>query len=234
MLRSLFAFASMLALSLPVVARPPAPAPPERAQNPEVVLHGEVDRYLLNPFGEVDGLLLKDGTQVHLPPHLSRQLVEAVKPGASVRIAGESNTSRVVHAQTIENMQTHDRIADAAPDPKSAPSQRAGLRRMQAAGEVKTLLKGPRGETNGVVLDDGTIVRFPPRIGDQFETLLRPGNQLAASGYGTRTQYGNVFEATDLGADANAMHTLYETRLDRGALPDQDAGPDAIQRPRRQ
>src|ERR1019366_4567505 len=49
---------------------------------------GTVDRFLLNPHGEADGLLLKHGMEVHFPPHLSAQVVAALKPGAAVKIRG--------------------------------------------------------------------------------------------------------------------------------------------------
>lgn len=41
---------------------------------------GTVARYTLTPRGDVDGLVLGDGTEVRFPPHLSAQLVYAVRP----------------------------------------------------------------------------------------------------------------------------------------------------------
>ena len=46
------------------------------AQLPEV--KGKVAQYLLTPRGDVDGFLLADGTEVHVAPRLSTQLVFAV------------------------------------------------------------------------------------------------------------------------------------------------------------
>jgi hypothetical protein len=43
-----------------------------------------VARYTLTPRGDVDGLLLSDGTEVHFPPHISAQLVYAIKPGDAI------------------------------------------------------------------------------------------------------------------------------------------------------
>ena len=36
---------------------------------------GTVKQYTLTPRGDVDGLILNDGTEVKLPPHLSSQVV---------------------------------------------------------------------------------------------------------------------------------------------------------------
>jgi hypothetical protein len=43
----------------------------------------------MNPHGEVDGLLLNDGTQINFPPHMTDELVGAVKPGQQVGIQGD-------------------------------------------------------------------------------------------------------------------------------------------------
>ena len=50
---------------------------------------GTVRQYLMNPHGEVDGLLLNDGTQINFPPHMADELVGAVKPGQQVGIQGD-------------------------------------------------------------------------------------------------------------------------------------------------
>jgi hypothetical protein len=89
---------SDLASAQPATASPPAPPvvaapfPPSSSlpytiqQLPE--LKGTVARYTLTPRGDVDGLLLGDGTEVHFPPHMSAQLVYAVKPGDAVTVRG--------------------------------------------------------------------------------------------------------------------------------------------------
>ncbi len=51
-------------------------------------IQGKVAEYSLTPRGDVDGLILADGTEVHMPPHLGTQLVYAVKPGDAVTIRG--------------------------------------------------------------------------------------------------------------------------------------------------
>src|SRR5205809_8135806 len=49
---------------------------------------GTVKQYTLTPRGDVDGLILSDGTEVKLPPHLTGQIVFAVRPGDTVTIRG--------------------------------------------------------------------------------------------------------------------------------------------------
>ena len=49
---------------------------------------GTVDRFLINPHGDADGLLLAGGKEVHFPPHMSKLVVAALKPGDHVIVRG--------------------------------------------------------------------------------------------------------------------------------------------------
>jgi hypothetical protein len=42
---------------------------------------GVVQQFTLTPRGDIDGLILTDGTEVKTPPHLSTQIAYSVKPG---------------------------------------------------------------------------------------------------------------------------------------------------------
>src|SRR5580700_7718883 len=61
-------------------------SPWDASQLPET--RGIVKQYTLTPRGDVDGLILNDGTEVTLPPHLTSQIVFAVRPGDAVTIRG--------------------------------------------------------------------------------------------------------------------------------------------------
>ena len=124
-------------------------------QLPEV--KGTVAQYLPTPRGDVDGLLLSDGTEVHVPPHLSTQLVFAVRPGDAVTIHGlKARVLKLVEAAAITNDATHVTVAWNGPPHMRDDTQ------IEAAGVVKSPLYGPRGEANGPVLADGTVIHLPP------------------------------------------------------------------------
>src|SRR5690242_8253274 len=57
-------------------------------QQPVISLQGKVASYLINPFGEIDGLILDNGTLAKTPPHMSSNVTELVKPGDSVTLQG--------------------------------------------------------------------------------------------------------------------------------------------------
>jgi hypothetical protein len=96
---------------------------------------------------------------------------------------------------------------------------------MSATGTIKVLTHAARGEIDGAVLDNGTIVHFPPPVGMQFANLFQVGAPLAAVGYGTINTYGRSLEATSIGPSADHMQTV-------AAIDDKPrGGPRERQRP---
>jgi hypothetical protein len=53
---------------------------------------GRVERFIVNPHGEIDGLILtyddKKVVLVHVPPHLDREIETSVRPGDEIRVRG--------------------------------------------------------------------------------------------------------------------------------------------------
>ena len=49
-------------------------------------ISGTFERFLLNPHGDADGMILSDGTEVHFPPHMSAELCAAIRPGEKPEI----------------------------------------------------------------------------------------------------------------------------------------------------
>jgi hypothetical protein len=205
-------------LSNPGPNQQPAPPPPlpNVGTGQVTSIRGTVSQYLINPDGLVDGFLLSDRTIVRFPPHLSQQLVETVRSQDSVRVDGFFEFQGVIRASTIENDSTRQSVVDTPPsaqNPPPAPNLYA-RQPMSASGVIKALTYAPRGEIDGAVLDNGTIVHVPPSARMQYASLFRVGAPLAASGYGTANAYGRSFEATAIGASASQMQTV--TAVDYG------------------
>ena len=158
---------------------------------------GTVAQYLPTPRGDVDGLLLNDGTEVHVPPRLSTQLVFAVKPGDAVTVHGlRARAVKLVAAASITNDASHVTVAWDGP-----PHMREGTE-MQAEGAVKATLYGPRGEANGVLLADGTVVHMPPPEAQRLADMLGVGKPLVVHGTGYTGALGRALDARQVGPDA--------------------------------
>ena len=190
------------------VPLPPPPPPGGAAQ--VTGIRGTVSQYLMNPDGLVDGLLLSNNTIVRFPPHMSQQLVRAVKPQASIRVDGFFEFQGKMQATTITNANSQQSVVDTPPSPQNPPPAPNPYARqpMSVSGIIKALTYAPRGEIDGAVLDNGTIVHVPPPVGMQYASLFRVGAPLAAGGYGTTNAYGRSMEATVIGPSASQMQTV--------------------------
>jgi hypothetical protein len=193
----------------PIGAPPPPPPPGAPAYDAQALpeTRGTVQRFTLTPRGEVDGFLLTDGTEVHLPPHLSEQLAAAVRPGDPVSIRGyRSSAAPLIVATAVTDTSTNQTVVDQGPPPPGVrppplppgmPSP--GAQQTSISGRVQSSLYGPAGDINGAVLYDGTIVRMPPREAYQFASLLAPGQTVTVQGWALNTSYGRVVEAWSVG-----------------------------------
>lgn len=87
----------------------------------ENTFSGTVIQYLQNPEGEVDGLLLSDGTQVDFPPHVGLELTSIVQPGTSVTVQGRREGNSVVVAFSVTNQTTGQTVVDMGTAPHLGP-----------------------------------------------------------------------------------------------------------------
>src|SRR6202163_2544703 len=134
-----------VALAVPVNSR-------DAEQLPET--KGTVRQYTLTPRGDVDGFILTDGTEVKVPKHLSAQLVYAVRPGDAVTVRGlKAKALPLVDAASVTNDKSGATVVDNGPP--DGPDR--GASETTLSGRIAATLHGKRGETNGVVLDNGTI-----------------------------------------------------------------------------
>ncbi len=185
---------------------------------------GTVDRFLINPHGEIDGILLADGMEVHVPPHLSGEIRAAVQPGAAIAVYGvrprhvemiaavaiEAGPGRriVDNGPREEKRDGHGKDAHAKnghgkeghkPDKAPPPPP------VDVEGVVERSLHGPKGELRGALLEDGRIVRVPPHEARENGSLLHPGARIAARGPGTTADGATVIDAKELGASAATL-----------------------------
>lgn len=101
-----------------------APAMGDPAQLPET--RGTGRRFTLTPTGELDGVILTDGTQVHLPPHLTDQVASAVRPGDAVSVRGyRAAAVPLVAAVSITDARSGQTVVDTGPPPTTSCWQTA-------------------------------------------------------------------------------------------------------------
>ena len=177
-----------------------APAPLwDATQLPET--KGTVKQYTLTPRGEVDGLILNDGTEVKLPPHLSSQVVYAIRPGDAVTVRGlRARMLPLVDAASVTNDATGVSIIDSGP-----PGPGRATAETVMTGRIAAVLHGKRGEVNGALLDNGTILRLPPPEAERLQSFLQPGQTVTVRGANLVTPLGTVMNASAIGTSPGQL-----------------------------
>lgn len=184
-------------------------APAGKAQPPDVgstrTLQGAIERFTTAPMGEIDGAVLDDGTVIHWAPHLADRFSGIAARGEPIRATGWTVTGPEgdthFEIRTLTNRRTNaffENNDPAPPPPRSGPGRRRGSlppprpqpeRRLESnplrsvQGRVARLTTAPMGEVDGAVLDDGTVVHWPPHLSAQFAATVTRGAQVRFNGW---------------------------------------------------
>jgi hypothetical protein len=187
--------------------------PPNAAQAAEA--RGSVQRMTTAPRGEIDGAVLDNGTVLHWPPHMQDRFANLIKQGDQVRATGRTETGPAgdthFEIQTVTDLRTNATaenpdFANGPPHPGRGPRERGRRMRppvgrdvalapdarnqssaVEVRGAVQRMTTAPRGEIDGAVLDNGTVLHWPPHMQDRFAAAIKVGDQVRAIG---RTETG--------------------------------------------
>ena len=175
---------------------------------PEV--SGTVERFVLNPHGEVDGFVMtREGSAVlvHTPPHMEAELTGHIQKGDHVSVHGVRPRGADLLAAVAVTAKDGQRIVDNGPDHDREHAE-VEHRKMDAEGTVRLTLFGPKGELRGALLTDGTVVRIGPKEAEEVADLLAPRATLAVRGDGVETPFGRVIHAREAGKTLAALRPL--------------------------
>jgi hypothetical protein len=212
-------------LMTPVLAQTP-PAPPPPASPPidqQAGVTGTIKAFTLTPIGEIEGVILTNGTEIHVPPHLTEQVASAAHLGEAVAVRGWNTGVPNFIVATALTRQRGQSVVDQGPPPpgmrpppppvgQAAP----GAQFATAQGRISQVLHGPRGDANGALLDDGTTLKFPPPTAWQTASLLQPGQAIVAQGWSLSNSYGRVVDVQSI---ASAPQTLPPLPAASSVLP---------------
>jgi hypothetical protein len=201
---------ALLATTALAQAPPPPPAigvTAPTAWGQQADIQGIVKAFKMTPVGDLEGMILTDGTEVHVPPHLSSQLAAVVRPGEAVRVLGWRSSVPNFIVATSLNGQRGQSVVDQGPPPPGTmpppppPGQPApGAQQATVQGRVQQVLHGPAGDVNGALLDDGTTIKVPPPFGWQASSGLQPGQVVTVQGWALSNAYGRVVDAQTIAA----------------------------------
>jgi hypothetical protein len=191
----MFAFLTSCAVMEPAAedhASPPPP-PPRAAVGTPATRDGEITRVIRTPRGDVDGLLLDDGTVVRVPPHVFG--VQAPGVGARVHAQG-ALIGATLRADALAVARTKVNMAPPT-TPPAPPDEAPQLATLDESGTIELIVRNAEGMPDALLLVDGsTIVVGPPLFSAASE--LRPGVQIRARGEGGRYPDGVAIHARTL------------------------------------
>lgn len=176
-----------------VTAQPPGPGKKDKGPkgpppNAEFMTRtGTVKDFTTAPKGEVDGLILNDGTWVHWPPHLGDRFSDLASKGDRIKAAGYMETGpkgdTKLEVSTLTNLRTKKSVdnPDRLPPADSAPGGTDGGA-VSKNGTVKEFTTAPKGEVDGLMLVDGTWVHWPPHLEGRF-TGIAKGDKIKVIGF---------------------------------------------------
>jgi hypothetical protein len=196
------------------------------------IVRGKVERMTTAPKGEVDGAVLDDGTVLHWPPHLADRFAEVAKKGAHVTADGILRTGPEgdtrLEVRTLTNTDTDATVRNDEPGPKGkrpkGPPPPRSERIETIRGTVARLTTAPKGEVDGAVLDDGTVLHWPPHLEVRFSKVVKKGDRIEASGSQEKTAKGDEhFEVASItNLDTKATAENEDARGPADARPPRD------------
>jgi hypothetical protein len=183
------------------------------AVNDEQLPHvtSSVERFLINPDGNADGMILLNGVEVYFAPYLSDEVLMAIHVGDRITVYGELPMAEPLIVAAVIEAEDGSRIEDFGAPTSRVERERhhnCARSRLQIEALVRRALHGPTGELRGVLLDDGTTVSLPVHGGQKLGRLLSPASWVTVRGEGLVTEMGMAIEADEIGQSAEAMLVL--------------------------
>ena len=188
---------------------PPAEATHHDQIHGNLVAEGTVERFILDPRGEVEGLLLVGGIHLYVTSRAADQLVGAFAPGNRVQVYGRLFADeRLVQADAVINVTAG--MTFTVPLRLDLPMQEQertlSMTEMTAAGTIRALFYHPlKRIVQGMLLSDGTQVRFPPDASHTLRQSFHIGEPVAARGNGTTNRFGRAVEALAIGRSSGTL-----------------------------
>jgi hypothetical protein len=176
-----------------------------------IEIRGTLKRYLMNPRGEISGMLLTDGAQIKFLPSLSSKVTAIISPDDTVRLKGFKESKNVFTAHSITNFKTQHSVDTLArflsevekdelygntlPKSKRAMTNNIGFKKMIVTGTIQHQLFDDWGRVNAVILSDDSIVYLGKTGENEANVYIDVGRTITAKGYGTQNAYGKTLDA---------------------------------------
>jgi hypothetical protein len=165
---------------------------------------GTLSRWLMNPAGETDRALLREGTQIVFAPSEAADLTAAVQPGQNLTAWGIRARSAPV-VTMLAWARASDQPAIFVTTPAWFANMDSGRQELDVAGQIQHPLLNPQGEPMGVILDSGNVIRLSTAAHQALGNQLDNGRRIAAQGMGTRQGDHTSLDAVRIGPNLESL-----------------------------
>ncbi|HET6976198.1 MAG TPA: hypothetical protein VFI24_07740 [Pyrinomonadaceae bacterium] len=185
-------------------------------------IKGQINAFLLDDEGAVNGLLLSTGDQLHFNRETGLAVASQIKVGDEVAVVGHAGTqSKYGREVRVDQLTANGRtiLAIGGPPrphdhhrpgprhefdeqlatPPSADTTSAAPEILSTTGAVQTHLVNGHGDVDGLIMQSGEQIRLSPRVGQLVVAAEQSGNtQLNVEGPVVRTERGVVIRPTSI------------------------------------
>lgn len=168
---------------------------------------GRLERWLVNPAGEVDRGLFREGTQFVFPPSEAEALMRAIEPGGPICVWGIRARSAPVVLMLAWARANAD-PASFVERPAWFVAQDGGRVPQRLSGRILAPLLTPRGEGMGVILAEGGAIHLAVEAHRALGDLLATGEFIIAEGPGSARDGRVALEARTIGREPGAMRPV--------------------------
>jgi hypothetical protein len=171
---------------------------------------GTVERYLINPRGETDALLFREGPQIVFPPEFGEVVRHAVPAGRPIIVWGirARNAPVITMLAFAPNAEASPVVVERFYWRLLGSAANDQAERMTVSGTVKAPYFQPQGDVTGAILEDGTVITVPPGTAEKLRDLLKPGAKITVEGRGVQTENGRALAAERIGESAESLRPL--------------------------
>ncbi len=236
-MRSLTTIAACLAVGIvATIGTVALLAQSRRSESRDETVTGIIRDFVRNDHDDIDGFRLDSDVYVHFPPHIGGEVTASFDVDDRVTVDGHDDTlPQGEHVFKATRIAGKDRtIYVEPPDAPSRPRHQGPTDepRMNAEGTVRELTANRHGDMDGFVLEDGTLVKFPPHQSRALQEFVSVGDRVSVAGRRHETPAGDIHLHADLITLASTGKTLerdeshHHRRPPRsGKIRQQDEGP---------
>ena len=172
-------------------------------------VQGRIACFTRNAKGDVDGVLLTDDRQIHVPPHMGADVEKLFGPGDTIEARYvKPRGGEVFAAVSVSNAAGKSVLDDGPPHkhgepphgPKHGPKkEKPVMKPIDLAGQVKQTLYAPKGEVCGAVLESGEQLRVDPKANADLADYFAKGAEIRVWGEAFKRKETTVVEVAEIG-----------------------------------